>query len=367
MVWTATQNGKFSVQSAVNVIRKKQPKLRWYKKIWKSCIHPSTAGNIWKITRDVCTTDEKVKNRGMNLASRCYLCRKDQDNMEHILWNCDYGQILWKWVGGIFAFKTPKSFEDILNACNRKSTVIQEVWFIAAFNIMVDIWFTRNRVYFDNVTPNSSAAQKRISKIIQDCEVRLKGDMSNSAYDLKILKHFNLGCRKVKNFRTIECNLCLPADDSTFICCDGASRRNPDNAGYGFIARDSACNFLTAESGGLGNSTNFVAEIIGTINALEWAVKELKNKVIINSDSKEAVYAFSKNKLPWFIWNRWIHVCSKISSIHFNHVYREINFSADFFAKKGLLLAKGQVLKFNERPSNMQRMEFPGLTYYKFV
>ncbi|XP_026428530.1 uncharacterized protein LOC113324428 [Papaver somniferum] len=303
----------------------------------------------------------------MQLASISFLCRKDQDNLEHILWNCDYGQIPWKWIGGIFAFKNPESFEDIMNACNRKSYVVQEIWYIAAFNVIVDIWFRRNKVYFENVTPNISAAKKKISRIIKDCEIRIKGDIFNSTYDLQILKIFNLSCRKVKNFRIIDCFFYLPEPDCTLLCRDGASKGRPGNSGYGFIARNNEGNFLAAECGGLGVSTNYVAEIMGTINALEWVVKNLKDKVIITFDSKDAISAFSKNKLPWFIWNRWIHICSKLSAIHFNHVYRQINVSAAFFAKKGVNLAKGQVMKFNERPSNMKRMEFPDITYYRFV
>ncbi|XP_026416724.1 uncharacterized protein LOC113312186 [Papaver somniferum] len=298
LIWTATQDGACSVHSAINVVRKRQPKLRWYKRIWKSCVHPSTAANVWKISREACTTDENAKKRGMNIASRCYLCLKDQDSINHLLWNCDYGKNFWRCIGGIFSFKNPKSYDDIMKFCKDKSSVIQEVWHIAAFNIMVDIWFTRNKLFFENIIPDSKKAQQKITKMVQECEVRLKGNMYNSAYDLQILKYFNIGCRRVKDFRAIECTFSLPKPDIFLLCCDGASQGNLGCAGYGFIARDSEGKFIFAESVGLGISTNFVVEVLSVIGALEWAVQNSETNVDINSDSTAAIAAFTKNKLP---------------------------------------------------------------------
>ncbi|XP_026420220.1 uncharacterized protein LOC113316217 [Papaver somniferum] len=174
------------------------------------------------------------------------------------------------------------------------------------------------------------------------------------------------GCRKVKTAKAIKCFFSLPEPDNLLFCCDGASRGNPGNAGYGFIVRDNSGSFITAECGGLGISTNFIAEIMGALCAMEWDVLNQKEKIIINSDSTAAISAFMKNKLPWFVWNRWKFVSAKLRHIHFNHVYREVNFSADFFAKKGVHLPKGQVMKFSARPSNMLRMEWPESTYYRF-
>ncbi|XP_026417291.1 uncharacterized protein LOC113312772 [Papaver somniferum] len=334
LVWTATQDGEFSVSSAINIIKKKRPKLKWYKKIWNSCVHPSTSSNIWKITMGAGNTDENDTKRGMVIASRCFLCHKNQDTMSHILWDCNYGQILWNWIGNIFAFKNSKSFDDVINLCKHKSSVVQELWYIAAFNIMVDIWFTRNIVFFDNILPDSEKTKIKISRMVHDCENRLKGFMHNTSYDLQILKYFDIGCRKVKTTKAIKCFFLLPEPENLLFCCDGASRGNPGNAGYGFIVKDNSGSFITAESGGLGISTNFIAKIMGALCAMEWVVLNQKEKIIINSDSTAAISAFMKNKLSWFVWNRWKFVSAKLKHIHFNHVYREVNFSAAFLLKK---------------------------------
>ncbi|XP_026378740.1 uncharacterized protein LOC113273196 [Papaver somniferum] len=232
---------------------------------------------------------------------------------------------------------------------------------------MVNIWFTRNKVFFDNIAPDVLNAKKRITRMVKDCEIRLRGYTNKYDYDLQVLHFFDIQYRKMKITKIIECHFTLADENTTLLCCDGASRGNLGNSGYGFIIRDHTGQFIAAESGGLGVTTNFVAEIMGTLCALEWAVKHNNLQVIVNTDSNAAMSVFSNNKLPWFVWARWKLGCKTLRKIHFNHVYREINFSADFFAKKECHLLRGKVLQFSSRPINMQRTEFPGLPYFRFA
>ncbi|XP_026383614.1 uncharacterized protein LOC113279122 [Papaver somniferum] len=167
-------------------------------------------------------------------------------------------KILWSWLGDIFAFKNPKSFENILYCGKSRSSVVQEIWMILAFNVMVDIWFTKNKAFFENM----AQIKMKIPKII-------------------------------------ECQFQLPDENTILFCCDGASRGNPGISGYGFIVRNFSGQFIAAESGGLGITTNFVAEVMGTLCALEWTIQHKKLQVIVNSDSKEALSVFCTKNLPW--------------------------------------------------------------------
>ncbi|XP_026452252.1 uncharacterized protein LOC113352669 [Papaver somniferum] len=287
------KNGLFTVASVVSIIITRLPKLRWYKHIWNKSVHLSTVAIFGRLQGEP-ELLMKIQIKEDFKMFQDVIFAMNTRIPAHLLWVCKYGQNIWSWLGGIFSFKNPKSFEDILFCGKSKSSVVQKIWIIAAFNVMVDIWLTGNKAFFENITPDVLIAKKKILKMVKDCE------------------------------------------------------------------------FIAAESGGLGITTNFVAEVMGTLCALEWAVQHNKCQVIVNSDSKEAISVFSNNNLPWFVLVRWKLVCSVLRKIHFNHVYTEINFSVDFFAKKGCHLQRGQVLKFSDRPSNMQRMEFPGVPYYRF-
>lgn len=86
--------------------------------------------------------------------------------------------------------------------------------------------------------------------------------------------------------------------------CDGASRGNPGDAGYGFICRDSGGGVLVASAGGLGVATNFQEEIFAIINACHWALSKGFLHVCIRSNSVLAIKSFTYGKVPWYALNR---------------------------------------------------------------
>ncbi|XP_026436161.1 uncharacterized protein LOC113334026 [Papaver somniferum] len=194
----------------------------------------------------------------------------------------------------------------------------------------------------------------------------MKGVMWGTDYERHILHCFQIQYSKVKRVRIIELLLCLPSDDEILMCCDGASRGNPGLAGYGFIFRNNSGDFVFAEYGGLGIVTNYIDEFIASIRALEWEVENQWFKVILQSDSKDCITSLTSHQIPWFLIARWQRIVAGMLLISYRHVYRETNFSADHFAKKGVHLQKGQTLNYKDRPACLTRMETPDQSYYKF-
>ncbi|KAI3982230.1 hypothetical protein MKX01_028360, partial [Papaver californicum] len=82
-----------------------------------------------------------------------------------------------------------------------------------------------------------------------------------------------------------------PMDRYILFCCDGASMGNPGNAGFGIIALSQDSQVVGTISGGLGITTNYIAEVMDVIWAIEWAVSLRFRKIIINSDSKSVINA----------------------------------------------------------------------------
>lgn len=75
---------------------------------------------------------------------------------------------------------------------------------------------------------------------------------------------------------------------------DGGSRGNPGPAGYGAVVRDADTGeLLTETSGGLGSTTNNVAEYSGLIAGLRAAVKEGATAAEVRMDSKLVVEQMS--------------------------------------------------------------------------
>ncbi|XP_026399288.1 uncharacterized protein LOC113295154 [Papaver somniferum] len=174
LIWCNSYSGHFTVSDAVNKIRLHQSKLHWYKKIWHSSVIPSTSANVWKITRGVCATEENLRKKGFQFASRCYICHDGEDSMDHILWKCEFSNRLWSWLAGIFHFPKPNSFEALLKMSKNSGPVIKELWIISSYTAMVELWFLRNAIFYDDENPVLSKLQQRITRTVHDCEGRLK-------------------------------------------------------------------------------------------------------------------------------------------------------------------------------------------------
>ncbi|XP_026435535.1 uncharacterized protein LOC113333241 [Papaver somniferum] len=98
-IWSATSSGKFSVASAYNCIRKKFQPVNWANTVWHKSVHPNVSSNVWKILRGVVPTDETMNKKKFQIASRCPFCKKEEENLEHILWFCEFSELTWRWLG----------------------------------------------------------------------------------------------------------------------------------------------------------------------------------------------------------------------------------------------------------------------------
>ncbi|XP_026446444.1 uncharacterized protein LOC113347072 [Papaver somniferum] len=197
---------------------------------------------------------------------------------------------------------------------------------------MKELCFLRNRAVFDDIQPNAEDLKKRIMQCTKEYEVRMNGCMWNTVEDLQILKAFEMKCKRVKHIKIQERFFSFPTGDQILLCCDGAARNNPGEAGYGFVGRDSTGIFLIVVAGGMGIATNFMAEVFAVINACEWAISKGFLKICIRTDSKSVINSFSARKVSWYVQTRWNKIVEVLIICQFIHSYRDINLSVDGLA-----------------------------------
>ncbi|XP_026445474.1 uncharacterized protein LOC113346115 [Papaver somniferum] len=338
---TQSRNMKFAYLIVDECIREHYQKVAWARYVWNPTFHPTTTSNVWEIVRGICSTDEKMKSKGYNLASKCYMCGADTDNLEHILWYCDFSQLVCKWLGGIFLFCNPESYEDVMNFAKHKSGAVKDIWLLVASITMMELWFLRNKICFEEEKVDLGKFKRRIIQYTKDCAVRIKSFIWDCSYDYMVFKIFDLKHQPIKSQRIIEMRFFLPARNQILICCDGASRGNPGATGCGFVCRDDRRVFIYVESTCLGIATNYIAELMTITGAVEWAIQNNKLDICINSDSKAAVNAYSSGRLSWFMQVRWERIKEFINNIQIVHRLREVNFTAESMAKKGAGLVRG--------------------------
>ncbi|XP_026400458.1 uncharacterized protein LOC113296366 [Papaver somniferum] len=235
-VWMPEMNGHFSVSSAKNIIRKAYPKSAIYGLLWRKEVHPKLAAQNWKICREVCATQDKIRSRfKVEMANKCYLCNMEEESLEHIIWSCTFATQIWQWCSGLFNL-TP--YYDIVNSyksAKGRSRIVKDLWLLAILVIRSELWQTRNMACFQNSSVSIHFFKKRVFYLINEYAGRLKGFMHNTTTDLDLLNFFRVMHRKVKQVQPIECFWSPPNRDEILLCCDGAAKGNPGIAGAGVV------------------------------------------------------------------------------------------------------------------------------------
>ncbi|XP_026416699.1 uncharacterized protein LOC113312160 [Papaver somniferum] len=326
-IWSGTITGDFSVSSAVECIRTKYSKVSWVHQVWNYSIHPNISSNIWKLIRNIFPTYEKMKTRKFQLASRCCFCKKDEETLEYILWKCNYSEIIWKWLGGMFNFKNPKSFDEVFSFAKHKSPAVGEIWRYAAFITLKELRFQRNRSVYEDEVFNEQNIKSIILKLTAEGEIRMKQLMWNIAYDLQMLKQF----------------------------------------GYGIMARNDKGEAVVVIEGGLGIATNFFAEIMAIICAGEWAIHNGFRILLFSTDSKAVIAAFENLRVPWFAIARWKQICNIATKCEFLHNYREVNFSVNDLSNRGATMQRGDQHIYTSKPLFLVNLENEKQKYFRTV
>lgn len=94
LVWKGSSTRYFSVNSAYKSLMGNAHFGRsWPWKLKGKYTHKGAM--VWLVARKACLTDEKLKRRGYQLPSRCYLCGKEAEHNSHLFLHCIVTSQLW--------------------------------------------------------------------------------------------------------------------------------------------------------------------------------------------------------------------------------------------------------------------------------
>ncbi|XP_026399125.1 uncharacterized protein LOC113294975 [Papaver somniferum] len=203
-VWMPELDGIFSVSSAKHLIRKKYATAIVYGLLWRKAIHPKLAAQNWKLTRAACATQDKLRSRcKIELASRCYLCRNEEESLDHIIWSCSYAAQIWDWISGNFKLRPHLDIVTSYKSAKGRSRIVKDLRLLSNMVIRSKLWLSRNMDYFQNKSVSIQFFKQRAFHLIHEYSVRLKGYMHNTTEDLEILNVFRVRHRQVKTNSTI--------------------------------------------------------------------------------------------------------------------------------------------------------------------
>ena len=102
-------------------------------------------------------TLDRLKKRGIPLVNRCFLCKDDEETIDHLLIHCSRAKMLWNF----FLVITDYNWVFPLTVCQfllawQSASVGKKrkrVWLVAPLCLFWTLWNERNRTTFENETP----------------------------------------------------------------------------------------------------------------------------------------------------------------------------------------------------------------------
>ncbi|XP_059066513.1 uncharacterized protein LOC131857805 [Cryptomeria japonica] len=168
------------------------------------------------------------------------------------------------------------------------------MWVVSLAMLAWYIWKERNRRVFNEEALSFELLIPKIKVAIEEViNIKLVGRKycTYSSRDKEMERSWNLTKNTSYKFVDKKQNRgsivwTPPSAGSLKVNFDGASCDNPGKSGYGAIIRDEFGNFVGANFGPLGVTTNNMAEIVGLLARLEWSVGQGFRSLEVEGDSQ---------------------------------------------------------------------------------
>ena len=341
LIWMPSSSGNVTCKDTYMHLSDSEDSPFWTKHIWAPFIPPSRSTLMWRALQGRLPTDENLVKIGLQLASRCSICKRNTDSIHHVFLQCPYAQGIWNSLATTFGITMDTSSD--LVAFFRKATLVSlsdqlfNLWIVGIIASIHTIWYTRNNSTFEDRLISLSSALALVWTAMRDANKVQKGTMKNTIDDLTILRKIGVQGLPSKAPRIIHVPWTPPPCGWIKVNTDGAANGNPGLAGCGGVFRTHRGFFKGGFAFHLGMAFAFESELMGVIKAIDFAVLYNWTSIWLESDSTYVVYLLTNRfrKVPWSLKSRWIRCLQTIDSINFrvSHIFREGNRVADDLSK----------------------------------
>ena len=97
------------------------PNPRQWKALWKFSSIPKVDIFIWTLLQNNILTGENLKRKGWEGPSRCPLCNRAKETVEHLFISCDFTKEVWRIILGSILVRLPNSVTELISSWNSLS------------------------------------------------------------------------------------------------------------------------------------------------------------------------------------------------------------------------------------------------------
>lgn len=186
-IWLASSDGCFSIQSVWNLWRTQHPKVQWAKLLWFKHHIPRISTIVWMAIHNRPNTLDRLAIFGVRDNSRCVLCEKDDEDHNHLFFDCPFSFRIWSTTKTKCNVTWPiMHWNHLVNwlaaQLSGSSLAITICKLVFTCSIYC-IWQERNCRIFQTTKSNEVAIVRKIQELVR-CRVlsitNFKADCSNN-------------------------------------------------------------------------------------------------------------------------------------------------------------------------------------------
>ncbi|KAF8409849.1 hypothetical protein HHK36_002367 [Tetracentron sinense] len=275
VVWMANSNGRFSISFAWQVVRQRQPEVKWHQLASFSNNIPRHSFITWLAFRSALMTQDKLVSWGVLPSTCCVLCNGDVEDIDHLFCLCSFAKEIWLSLLAILKLQR-RSFARWSKAMCwfvRKSRgrdfcgQLHKLFFCA---FVYQVWAERNSRIFSSTYRTPTSIVLRIKEDVS-FKIDWRISISNNPVHRELVKIWNgVAVWESRSMRWVAWK--PPEGDVITINIDGSWRATV--GGYGCIFRTACGSPIVAIAGGQQEGSVNAMELKAIRRGLEVASQE---------------------------------------------------------------------------------------------
>ncbi|KAL8555834.1 hypothetical protein ACS0TY_003595 [Phlomoides rotata] len=337
LVWPLEMHGDISAKGAYRAAQNHFPEVSWGKWIWGAFIPTKRSTLLWRVIYGKLPTWDFLRRRGFEGPSRCALCGRNEEDLDHLWCHCPWARVIFDKVSSVFNVHLIYDFgihHCLLQAMAKTfSPQILSIWRFAVVTMIWLIWDQRNRYIFDGETARTSCTIAQFWAFMREANGTRLGHMHNKVLDLSILFTFGIEGWPSKAPSIVGIRWQPPPIHYLKVNVDGGADGAPGRITGGGVFRDRFGVFRGCFAIQHGTGFAFEAELATAFTTIALAHDKHWMNIWLESDSSYVVNFLKTRPLlvPWRLLGQW-HKTRRLMDnmqIVVSHIFREGNASAD--------------------------------------
>nr|CAN60781.1 hypothetical protein VITISV_022451 [Vitis vinifera] len=156
--WKENKNGTFSVKSFYSSLSRGIKTPFPARTIWTPWVLIRASFFGWEAAWSRLLTTDRLKRFGRSIPNRCFLCKNEEETIDHLLLFCEKTRMLWLLILSLFGVQWVMHSSVKRNLLGWHGSFVgkkrEKAWRAAPLGLMWTIWKERNKRVFDDIERN---------------------------------------------------------------------------------------------------------------------------------------------------------------------------------------------------------------------